>query len=147
MTTSAQTHTVINQSQPLEDYNVFAADLALKEAVVREGAEWAWQELHEYGELTGKQQTIELGYQANENRPVLKTHNRHGYRIDDIEFHPAYHELMTMACGAGMHSSPWTAPRSGAHVARAALCYLQAQVEAGHGCPITMTGACASPTT
>ena len=133
---------MLNQSPPVEDYNTFATDQALKESVIREGANWALEDLHTHGTLTGSRRVIQFGYQANENRPVLKTHNRHGHRIDEVQYHPAYHELMEMSCAAGLHSSPWAEQRPGAHVARAATYYLQAQAEAGHGCPITMTFAC-----
>ncbi|MFQ6004173.1 MAG: isovaleryl-CoA dehydrogenase [Woeseia sp.] len=139
------THKVFNQSPPLENYNPFLSDIALREAVEREGAAWAIDELMAYGELTGTTEFIRLGFQANEHPPRLRTHDAHGHRVDEVEYHPAYHELMTVAIQHGLHSLPWTAARSGAHVARAAMNYLQAQVEAGHGCPVTMTFA-AMPT-
>ncbi len=138
----AETHKVENVPPRLENYNLYRQDVALQEAVKREGGAWAEAELTEYGALVGRPDIIELGYQANENKPVLRTHDRHGHRVDQVSFHPAYHQLMTMAIENGLHSSPWTEPKAGAQVVRAAKYYLHTQVEAGHGCPITMTYAC-----
>lgn len=135
----ANTHEVLNQSTELQDYNLFAQDMTLQEAVAREGAAWATDELHAFGALTGRAEYLELGTLANENKPELFTHDRFGRRVDLVKFHPAYHTLMQTAIEHGLHASPWTDPRPGAHVARAAKCYMQSQVEAGHGCPITMT--------
>ena len=135
----ADTHTVANQPPELENINLFEQDIALKEAVEREGASWAKTEISSFGQIVGQARYIELGFQANENKPILHTHNRFGHRIDQVKFHPAYHELMKTAIEHGLHSSPWTAPKPGAHVARSAKCYLQSQIEAAHGCPITMT--------
>jgi len=134
-----ETHEVFNQPYPLENYNLFSSDQALREAVERDGAQWAWQDLEVFGNHCGKPEIILAGTQANENKPVLKTHDRYGRRIDEVEFHPAYHQLMQTAIQEGLHSSPWVKPKPGAQVARAAKYYLNAQVEAGHGCPITMT--------
>lgn len=135
----AVTHEVENQPPVLENYNLFDQDAALKEGVAREGADWAMDDLHRYGAITGQPEVIELGYQANENKPVLHTHDSHGHRVDLVKFHPAYHRLMAMAIEEGLHSSPWTNPGPGANVARAAKYYLHSQVEASHCCPITMT--------
>lgn len=133
------THSVDNQPAALENYNLFAADRALQEALQREGASWAAQELHDFGRLAGLAETIALGFDANHYKPELRTHDRYGHRIDQINFHPAYHALMKIAIEHGLHSSPWQYPQAGAHVARAAKYYLHTQVEAAHGCPITMT--------
>ncbi len=135
----ARTHEVLNQPPALENYNLFLQDNALQEAVEREGAGWARQDLEAFGELAGRWETIELGFLANANKPELHTHDRFGHRIDEVRFHPAYHELMKLAMEHGLHSSPWEKPGQGAHVARAARYYLHTQVEAAHGCPITMT--------
>lgn len=137
----AETHTVENMPQPLESYNLFTSDAALKEAVPREGAGWAEQELTVFGRQAGTPQYISLGFQANENRPQFFSHSSEGERIDEIRYHPAYHRLMQISIENGLHSSHWTDPGPGAHVARAAKFYLQSQIEAGHGCPITMTSA------
>ncbi|HYL08137.1 MAG TPA: acyl-CoA dehydrogenase family protein [Candidatus Udaeobacter sp.] len=128
-----------NQAPPLVDYNVFEADLPLREALEREGAEWAQDWIHELGELAGTQQAIDWGFQANANPPVLRTHDRYGEQIDEVEFHPAWHELMRVAVGHGLHALPWREPRAGAHAARAAGFYVWSQVEGGHGCPVSMT--------
>ena len=137
----AQTHEVLNQPNCLENYNLYQQDLALQEAVKREGASWAEKELLCFGQLCGDKNTIELGFQANENKPQFFSHDPHGHRIDEIRFHPAYHQLMKSSIEQGIHSSHWTSPQKGAHVARAAKFYMQAQVEAAHLCPITMTSA------
>jgi len=135
----ADTHEVINVSTELVDYNRYLQDAALQEAAKREGAAWAEDDLAAFGKLTGSADYMELGVLANRNAPELETHDRFGNRIDLVKFHPAYHTLMQSAIEHGLHSSPWTYPGPGAHVARAAKNYLQGQVEAGHGCPVTMT--------
>ncbi len=137
----AETHEVQNQPPPLQDYNLYQQDQALREAVEREGAAWAEGNLQSFGALTGSREVIELGFQANENKPVLYTHNNYGHRIDEVRFHPAYHRLMQISLENGLHSSHWTHPGPGAQVARAARFYLQSQVDAAHGCPVTMTSA------
>lgn len=135
----AQTHEVVNVSTELADYNMYQQDQALQEAVVREGAGWAQDELVRFGALTGSAAYLEQGTLANKHLPEFDTHDRFGNRIDLVKFHPAYHQCMQTAIEHGLHASPWTDPRPGAHVARAAHTYLHTQVEAGHGCPITMT--------
>src|SRR5882672_11842979 len=91
------------------------------------------------GRLAGTQEAIDWGFQANSNPPRLRTHDRFGHRIDEVEFHPAWHRLMEVAIGHGLHALPWRDPRAGAHAARAAAFYVWSQVEGGHGCPISMT--------
>lgn len=135
----AETHQVENVSCELADYNMYAQDAALREAVQREGAAWADADLLRFGELTGSAEYLEQGHLANKHLPELETHDRFGNRTDLVKFHPAYHRCMGTAIEHGLHSAPWTDPRPGAHVARAAGNYLHTQVEAGHGCPITMT--------
>ena len=135
----AVTHEVFNQPVELTDCNLFDSDAALKEAVKREGAAWAADSLTVFGARAGSAEVLEQGALANKNPPELDTHDRYGRRVDLVRFHPSYHALMKAAIEAGIHSSPWTDPREGAHVARAARSYIQTQVEAGHGCPITMT--------
>jgi putative acyl-CoA dehydrogenase len=136
---TAATHEVLNQPPPLESYNLFAEDTALVEAVRREGADWVEEEARELGALCGLPQTIRWGVEANQNPPKLRTHDRFGNRIDEVEFHPAWHELMRIGIGHGLHALPWRQPQPGAHVARGALFMLLGQVEAGVGCPISMT--------
>ena len=135
----ADTHEVINVSRELVNTNPYVQDLALQEAVRREGAAWAHDDLTAFGKLTGSADYLALGVLANRFGPELETHDRFGNRVDLVTFHPAYHALMKTSIEHGLHSSPWTDPGPGAHVARAARTYLHTQVEAGHGCPITMT--------
>jgi putative acyl-CoA dehydrogenase len=133
------THTVTNQPPPLEGYNAYRQDRALVEAVHREGGAWADAELAALGAFCGSAEARELGALANAYPPVLHTHDRYGRRRDEVTYHPAYHRLMVVAVEAGAHAAPWKEGRPGAHVARAAKLFLLTQVEAGHGCPISMT--------
>ena len=133
------TREATNQSRPLEGYNVFEADRVLVEALRREGGDRAVARARALGEACGRRDVIELGRLANENPPKLRTHDRFGNRIDEVEFHPAWHELMSLGIGEGLHALPWREPQPGAHAARAALFMLLTQVEAGVGCPISMT--------
>ncbi len=137
--TQSQTHEVANQSIPLEGFNAFTEDRALAEALEREGAGWARERAVEVGALAGSAQVIRWGYEANENEPELRTHDRFGHRIDEVEFHPAWHELMRLGVAHGLHALPWREPREGAHVARAAMFMTLTQAEGGFGCPISMT--------
>jgi len=132
------THEVTNQPPPLAGYDA-ADDPALLDALHREGAGWAEPGLRELGRLAGSEQAQENGRLANEYPPKLRTHDRYGYRVDEVEFHPAWHDLMTVAVGHGLHATPWQDGRPGAHVARAAGFYVWGQAEAGHLCPISMT--------
>ncbi|MGZ5267614.1 MAG: acyl-CoA dehydrogenase family protein [Caldimonas sp.] len=135
----ADTHEVVNVSHELVDFNAYLQDIALQEAVRREGAAWAHDDLAALGKLTGSADYLALGVAANRFGPELETHDRFGNRVDLVSFHPAYHAPMKTSIERGLHSSPWTDPGPGAHVARAARTYLHTQVDAGHGCPITMT--------
>jgi putative acyl-CoA dehydrogenase len=139
MATRFDTHEVVNQPPPLVGYNVFGADIALGDALQREGAGWAREELLELGTRAGSFDAQELGRRANENPPVLVTHDRYGHRVDNVRYHPAYHELMTVAIGNGLHAAPWADGRDGSHVARAAKIIVWYQVDGGHICPISMT--------
>ncbi|HEY2462691.1 MAG TPA: isovaleryl-CoA dehydrogenase [Steroidobacteraceae bacterium] len=134
------THTVFNQTPPLTDYNLFASDSALKEAVQREGASWAAPELEAAGAALGTCTQFEHARLANRFPPVLHSFDARGIRIDSIEFHPSWHALMQGIAARGYHSSPW-APQAapGAHAARAAGYLMQAQIESGTLCPTTMT--------
>ncbi|WP_336159712.1 acyl-CoA dehydrogenase family protein [Amycolatopsis sp. VC5-11] len=131
------THEVVNQVPPLEHDT--AADPALAEAVGRTEAEWVVDELHELGRLAGSEQVQEWSRLVNENEPVLRTHDRFGHRIDEVEFHPHWHDLMKVAVSHGLQAAPWRDERPGAHAARAAKFYVWSQSEAGHTCPISMT--------
>jgi putative acyl-CoA dehydrogenase len=132
------THEVTNQVPPLVDYDV-ADDPALLDGLYREGARWAESELHEVGRLASSAQTQLWARQANEQPPKLHTHDRYGHRIDEVEFHPAWHELMTVGTAHGLHATAWRQDRTGAHVARAAKMYVWGQAEPGHLCPLSMT--------
>jgi putative acyl-CoA dehydrogenase len=136
---SRETHEVFNQPSPLVGYNVFEADRPLVEAVRREGAEWAEERIAAVGAYAGSEHTQTLGRLANENGPKLRTHDRYGHRVDEAEFHPAWHELLGKAVEFELHSSPWKDPQPGAHVARGAAFMCMSQAEAGIGCPISMT--------
>jgi putative acyl-CoA dehydrogenase len=131
--------TNFNQPPPLVDYNLFEADAPLRESLEREGGSWAQDMVGELGRLGGTQQAIDWGFQANAHPPVLRTHDRFGNRIDEVEFHPSWHRLMEVSVGHGLHALPWREPRPGAHAARAAAFYVWSQVEGGHGCPVSMT--------
>ncbi|MTI13677.1 isovaleryl-CoA dehydrogenase [Sansalvadorimonas verongulae] len=132
------THTVFNQPPSLSEWNLFTSDIALQEALKREGGSWGEQTVSNHGARLGGE-LFEAGFLANEHLPVFHSHDRFGHRIDLVKFHPAYHQLMDCAISHSLHSSPWIKPRSGAHAVRASQMYMQNQVEAGHCCPLTMT--------
>jgi len=147
MTDAFATHEVFNQSPPLENYNLFTSDEVLSGIVEREGGAYAQASLAAFGATIGTAEVIDLGRQANTYLPVLKSFDRFGHRIDRVEFHPSYHQLMALSVAQGLHGSPWDhlldggAPKAGAIVARLAGTYMMTQIESGHGCPITMTNA------
>ncbi|MFC5730396.1 MULTISPECIES: acyl-CoA dehydrogenase family protein [Nocardioides] len=131
------THEVTNQVPPLVDHDT-AADPALLEGIEREGAGWALEEIHRLGRLAGTAEAQAWGRLAERVPPTLHTHDRYGRRIDEVEYVPSYHRLMETAISHGIHAAPWADDRPGAHVARAAKFYAW-NVDAGHGCPISMT--------
>lgn len=133
------THEVLNQPPPLVDVDLFAGDAALREGLAREGAGWAEDGVGAVGRFAGSAQAQQWAAQANESPPRLRTHDRFGHRVDELEFHPAWHELMRASVAHGVHTAPWQQPRPGAHVARAAMMMLVSENEQGHGCPISMT--------
>jgi putative acyl-CoA dehydrogenase len=136
-----RTHTVANQPPPLTGLDVFSSNLPLVEATEREGAGWIRGRAAELGRLVGEAGGPQdaWGRLANENKPILHTHDRYGNRIDEVEFHPAWHKLMTMGVEHELHSLPWTNDDPAAHAARAAMYMTGMQAEAGYACPITMT--------
>jgi putative acyl-CoA dehydrogenase len=138
-TLSWQTHTVANQAPPLEGIDVYATNLPLVEATRREGAAWVSERASELGKVVGGEPQQLWGRQANENKPVLRTHDRYGNRIDEVEFHPAWHKLMKLGVEHELHALPWRTEQPAAHAARAALYMTAMQAEAGFACPITMT--------
>ncbi len=133
-----ETHDVTNQPPPFENVNLFEADAALKSAVEKNGAGAHHARLAAYGARVGSPEVIEWARLANQNLPKLLSFDRYGHRLDEVEFHPAYHELMQLGLSAGYASLAWTA-KSGGHVAHAALAFMQAASEPGVGCPMTMT--------
>ena len=134
-----ETHEVFNQPPPLDGYDVFGSDRCLVEAVEREGAAWAFDGLRDLGRIAGAAETRELARLAHAFPPVLHSHDAGGNRIDEVEFHPAWHELMGTGMAAGVHCLAWTDDRPGAHVARAALAFVMNQAENGVCCPLAMT--------
>jgi putative acyl-CoA dehydrogenase len=142
---SFATHEVFNQSPPFWDVDLFVVDQPLAEAVAANGGGAAKDELSEFGKHWGSAAMAERGRLANENTPKLRAFDSRGNRRDEVEFHPAYHELMAHSAHAGVHNSTWSAdgkPAGGpAEVVRAAKFYIASQVETGHLCPITMTRA------
>src|SRR5919107_1512203 len=136
--TAFRTHDVVNQVPPLEGRNLFDDNVALVEALTREGAGWALGRARDAGAAWGGD-PVRWGFEANEHPPKLKTFDRYGHRIDEVEFHRAWHDLMGLAVRHELHSLPWTSRRPAAHVARTALYLTAAQAEGGFACPITMT--------
>ena len=130
---------VLNQSSELIDYNLFSTHSALKEALAREGAATDHAALEALGAQLGTAEMFALGEAANRNPPQLHVFDRLGARCDEVQFHPAWHELLRRLVGAGLHTGPWAEPRRGAHVARAAGYMLWAEVENGTQCPATMS--------
>ena len=133
------THIVLNQPLPLENYNAYDSDPALRETVMREGGADFNPRLSAYGAIAGGE-ILRLGFEANRHKPVLRSHDRYGKRIDQVDFHPSYHRLMELGLGHGLASLTWSG-QAGARVARSAMMYLHNQFEAGTMCPITMTHA------
>src|SRR4051794_29187027 len=132
-----ETHEVFNQAPPLRGFNAFDENTPLVEAVEREGGGWAREQISALGAYTGATETRELARQAEENKPVLRTHDRYGNRIDEVEFHPSWHELLGAAVSHEIPSFAWRHPEPGAHVARTSLMMLCP--ESGVGCPVSMT--------
>ncbi len=132
------THEVVNQAPPLTGFST-ADEPALLEALRRDGAEWGVREVTELGALAGSAAVQDQARWAEEQPPRLHTHDRTGHRIDEVEFHPAWHQLMTVAVEHGLHAAPWAGSRPGAHLVRAAKFYVWSQAEPGHGCPVSMT--------
>jgi len=132
-------HEVTNQPPPLVDYNLFDSDPILRAALEREGGGWAAARASAFGARLGSEQVAELAESADRHPPELRSFDRFGHRLDEVVYHPAYHELMALAKSQEVHSIAWTAARPGGQVVHMALEYLLAQVEAGVCCPITMT--------
>jgi putative acyl-CoA dehydrogenase len=135
---TGETHEVDNQPPPLAPYDA-SADIALLEAMRREGGGWAEADLRRVGRLAGSEEAQEWAELANRNSPVLRTHDRYGNRIDEVEFHPAWHHLMRVAVAEGLGGSCWTEGRPAAHVVRFATALTWDHTELGHACPMAMT--------
>ncbi|KNB53777.1 acyl-CoA dehydrogenase family protein [Streptomyces caatingaensis] len=134
------THEVFNQPPPLTGFTT-ADDPALLEALRRDGGAWGEEAVRALGARAGSEEVREWARQAEAYPPVLRTHDRYGHRVDEVDHHPAWHRLMTAAVESGQHAAPWVQARPGAHLVRAAKFYVWAQAEAGHGCPVSMTNA------
>ena len=132
------THDVTNQPPTLGDYNPYLTDPSLREALDREGAGWSEDAVSKLGALVGTERVRELGHNANRHLPELVAFDRFGHRIDEVEFHPSYHELMALGFAHNVPSIAWTAERDGGHVAHTAMQYLFTQAEAGICCPMAM---------
>jgi putative acyl-CoA dehydrogenase len=142
---SASTHEVLNQAPPIAPYNVFEADIALGEALEREGGGWGVDRLRDTGELAGSPEALEHADRAERNEPILRTHDRYGNRIDQVELDPSWHWSLRQAIEREIHSLPWRDPQPGAHVVRAGLFVLWSQVGSGVMCPVSMTYAAIPP--
>ncbi len=134
----SHTHDVLNQPPPLEGRNLFDDNVPLVEALSREGGGWALERARAVGAAWGGA-PVRWGFEANEHPPRLRTFDRYGHRVDEVEFHRAWHDLMALAVSCELHSLPWTSSSPGAHVARTAMYLTAAQPEGGFACPITMT--------
>ena len=132
------THDVTNQPPPLTPYDA-SEDAALLEGLRREGAGWAEDDVRRLGRAAGSEEAQEWGEQANRHEPELRTHDRYGNRVDEVEFHPSWHRLMGVAVASGLAGAPWADDCPGAHVARTARGLVWGHTEAGHGCPTSMT--------
>ncbi|TQV74125.1 DNA alkylation response protein [Aliikangiella marina] len=133
-----QTHQVLNQPEPLCEYNAYSSDRILTHYVDQFAGSWGEGRLVQYGYKVGHE-LLDAGFAANKYKPELESHDRFGRRIDQVNYHPAYHELMRAAIEIGHHSIPWKEAQPGAHVVRAAIEYLHYQADPGSGCPLTMT--------
>lgn len=133
------THEVTNQPPDFAGRNLYTTDAALREAALREGGDWLDSPLRDLGEAVGSERVLDLGELANRHPPELIAFDRHGRRLDEVRFHPAYHELMTLAMDHGIHDIAWRCGRPGGHVGHAAMLALSTQAEAGTMCPINMT--------
>lgn len=136
--TRAETHEVFNQPSALENFNLYESDLALQHWTRHFHGDWHAPSLSQYGALLGGE-LWSAGFAANKYKPEFSSHDRFGQRIDQVDFHPAYHQLMEAAIQAGHHNLPWAHAKIGAHVARASMEFMHSQADPGTGCPLTMT--------
>jgi putative acyl-CoA dehydrogenase len=136
---AVETHLVTNQPPPLADRNLYEGDAPLREAAERSGAGWIAGKARKVGGVLGSAEAAAWAAEAHRHPPVLRTHDRYGHRIDEVDFHPSWHRFMALAVEHGAHAMPWADPKPGAHAARAVVFSMLAQVEPGHCCPISMT--------
>ncbi|GAB3660755.1 acyl-CoA dehydrogenase family protein [Glycomyces tarimensis] len=139
MTGAAETHSVTNQPPPLVGRDLFADNAPLREAAERHGAGWVAARAGELGRVLGGADAADWAEQAHRYPPVLRTHDRYGHRVDEVDFHPSWHRFMALAVEHGAHAMPWAKPGPGVHAARAVVLAMLAQTEPGHCCPISMT--------
>ena len=137
-TQAGATHEVLNQPPPLVDYNAFEADPALREGLVREGGEWGVDRVRDFGAVTASGEALEHSKRAQRNIPVLKTHDRYGHRIDEIDYDPSMHWMLRLGVEREVNSLPWREPRPGAHVVRASMFHLFNQLDTGPCCPMSI---------
>jgi putative acyl-CoA dehydrogenase len=132
------THEVLNQPPPLVDYNAFEADPALRDALIREGGEWGVDRVRDFGAVIASAEALEHAKRAQRNIPVLKTHDRYGNRIDEIDYDPSMHWMLRLGVEREVNSLPWREPRAGAHVVRAGLFHLFNELDTGPCCPMSI---------
>ncbi len=135
---SAGTHEVVNQPPPLVDYNAFDADIALRDALIREGAAWGLERARDFGAIVASAEALDHARRAQRNIPVLRTHDRYGHRIDEVEYDPSMHWMLRLGVEREVNSLPWRDPRTGAHVVRACLMHLFDQLDTGPCCPMSI---------
>jgi putative acyl-CoA dehydrogenase len=138
-TTIDPARAVLNQPPPLQPVNLFEVDLALREALEREGGGWGVERAREAGAVAGGPEALEHSCRAQRNLPILRTHDRYGNRIDQVELDPSWHWLLAGAIERGIAGAPWREQRAGGHVVRAALFMLWSNADAGVMCPVSMT--------
>ena len=137
-THNAATHEVLNQPPPLIDYNAFEADVALREAFIREGGEWGLDRVRDFGAVVASAEALDHAKRAQRNIPVLKTHDRYGNRIDEIEYDLSMHWMLRLGVEREVNSLPWRDSRAGAHVVRAGMFHLFNQLDTGPCCPMSI---------
>ena len=132
------THDVVNQPPPLAGHNAFEADRALGEALVREGGEWGLDRVRDFGAVVASEEALDHARRAQRNIPVLRTHDRYGHRVDEIDYDPSMHWMLRLGVERELNSLPWRDPRPGAHVVRAAMFHLFNQLDTGPCCPMSI---------